>query len=78
MKAVLEMPNDSVSQLESMLHKRWIQRDIKRNNFPGIDVVAHLPANAAFWSKYANAFVDNGALPCKILFQCAPLLVSLT
>ncbi len=47
MQSMLKMPDDAIPQYEAELLEQWIEINVQRENFSIIDIITHLPAQAA-------------------------------
>jgi len=76
---VFEVPNDSVSQLESVAREDGIQSYVKGYDYLWAgNVVPDLPADATVVVQDAYAFRDRGGLFSQIVIEALPGFVLLS
>ena len=68
-QAVLEVPHDSVSELETVSLEAVVKDDVERENLTALNVVAYLPANRPLWMQQPHALRDRLRLSFHILLQ---------
>lgn len=77
MEAVLEMPDDSVAELEAGILEDVVEVDVEREDLPLLDVVPDLPANASAVGRLGVEEASELLVLGEILGQLGPLLVDL-
>ena len=77
MEAVLEVPDDAVTQLEPVTFEDGIEDGIEGDDLAVFNVVAHLPAERAVGMEQANALSYHSLLAPEIALQGLALLVEL-
>jgi hypothetical protein len=76
-EAVAELPYDPVPHAEAKRLKQREELDVKRNDLPIVDIIANLPADAAFRMQYPEAFLNHFVLLVEIGVEAKALLVFL-
>ena len=76
MKAVAEIPDDSVAKFQAEFFEDRADFEIERHNMSVAHVIADLPANAARSSQPLDARRNDPLLPIQILLENAIVRVS--
>ena len=57
-----EVPDDSVSELETMRFEDWVESSVEWNDFPVDHVIAHLPAERSCWVQDTHTLRNHSRL----------------
>jgi hypothetical protein len=58
MKAVSEVPDDTVAEFETLISEHGIENSVERDYFPILDVVSDLPADRPLRMKEPHTLLD--------------------
>jgi hypothetical protein len=64
-EAMLEMPDDAVAEAEPVAREVRVEEHVEREDLARVDVVPHLPADAAVVGQHAHALGDDARLPAR-------------
>ncbi|OIP18415.1 MAG: hypothetical protein AUK51_04555 [Comamonadaceae bacterium CG2_30_59_20] len=69
MQAMLKVPDNSISQLQTIFLKNGVKNDIQRNNLSFVYKIANLPANTASWGQNPDTGFNHLCLLFQIVFK---------